>query len=72
VGTVFFPFFGVEFAVFEQANLDRTIMENVVIVPGTACERLEVLTAKRKEQIAEFEEQVDNLEQQSRQLVYEP
>jgi len=52
-----------------KANLDKKFSENVVVVPETACERLELMARTRKEQIGELEEQVDTFEDELRRII---
>lgn len=42
--------------------------EHVVLVPETACERLDAMAGSRREQISEVKEQVDVLQEEARQI----
>jgi len=44
-----------------KVNLNSKVRENVVVVPATACDRLDAVVHTRREQLAEVEEQIDNL-----------
>lgn len=48
--------------VVEQATLERTVDERVLVVSETACSGLERAVSKRKEEIAELKEEVEVLE----------
>jgi len=70
----FFPQLGISNALLtpcakrRQATLDKEFDEHVASVPMTVCDQLENLEKKRREELIELEDQVDNLLRDSRNL----
>jgi hypothetical protein len=48
--------------------LDRTMTENVFVVPDVTCQKLENMVRTRQRQIVKLEEQVDSLEKELKHI----